>query len=145
MPAGLGLHPYFPRRPGARLWARVGGVFPGPDLPASPPPTGWNWNEDQRIDAPVDHQFDGWGGLARVTWPDLGLVLEMSSEVRFLVVYAPPGEAYFCVEPVGHQLNAVNLSSGGGGHGMTVLAPGERVSIRVRFAVTDLSLAPARA
>ena len=142
MPAGLGLHPYFPRRRGTRLWARVSGVFLAPDQPPAPSPTGWDWNDDRRIEKAVDHQFNGWGGLARVTWPDLGLALEMTSDARFLVVYAPPGQDYFCVEPVCHQLNAVNLSPGGGAHGMTALAPGESLSICVRFAVTELSLAP---
>lgn len=135
MPAGLGLHPYFPRPGGARLTARVDGVFLRPDQAPSPPPADWDWRLGPAIGPLVDHQFAGFDGAARLDWPDLGRALSLTTEpaAPWLVVYVPPGEAWFCVEPVSHQLNAVNLSEGGAGHGMKILGPGESLAITMRL------------
>lgn len=141
MPAGLGLHPYFPRRPGLRLAARVDGVFLSPDRAPTPPPEAWNWTAGAALDSFVDHQFTGWDGRAAVTWPglDLTLALDCQPPARRLVVFAPTGEDYVCVEPVSHQLDAVNRSQGGADHGMTILAPGETLVLSVRFTVAAVT------
>ena len=42
-----------------------------------------------------------------------------------LVVYTPPGETFFCVEPVSHITEAFNLAEAGHADtGMLSLAPG---------------------
>ncbi len=135
MPAGLGLHPYFPRDHDTRLLANAPGVYMTADADAVSPPPSWDWGAGPALTEAVDNQFTGWSGPARITWPSRGLALTLLCRPAspFLVVYVPPGEAHFCVEPVSHRLNAVNLSSGGGGHGMTILAPGESVSLTVEF------------
>ncbi len=55
--------------------------------------------------------------------------------LRFLVVYTPPGESYFCAEPVSHCTDAFNLADRGRNDtGMIVLPPGKAASATVRFA-----------
>lgn len=51
------------------------------------------------------------------------------------MLYTPPGEDFFCFEPVDHPINAVNLPGGATAHGMTLLAPGERLTRRFAFTV----------
>lgn len=140
MPAGLGLHPYFVRPAGTRLRARVSGVVTRPDAPDAQPPAEWNWTEGPTIGPFVDNQFTGWDGRAEVVWPDSGrrAVLTADPDVSRLVVYAPTGADYLCVEPVSHRLDAVNLSEGGEGHGMRLLAPGETARISLRIVVEPL-------
>ena len=135
MPAGLGLHPYFPRDADTRLEARVGGVFMTPDGPPAPLPVAWDWRSGPTLTAFVDHQFSGWAGAARVIWPSRGLTATLTAEpaTPYLVVFAPTGGDYVCVEPVSHQLDAVNHSPGGADHGMRVLTEGETASLVMRL------------
>lgn len=143
MPVGLGLHPYFPRTATTRLtaavqrmWATDHEVMPTAlvDLPA-----------ERRLDDGVavdrvamDNAFTGWAGRATIEWPDSGAVLTMTAAapLSFLVVYTPPGEAYFCVEPVSNCTDAFNLAeSGRDDTGTIVLAPGASLHTNVRFAI----------
>lgn len=135
MPAGLGLHPYFPRDADTRLEADVSGVHLSASDPPTPLPAAWDWRHGRAITAFVDHQFAGWDGVARITWParDLSVRITCDAATSWLVVYAPTGRDNVCVEPVSHRLDAVNLSPGGEGYGMVVLAPGETTSMTVRF------------
>lgn len=141
MPCGLGLHPYFPRARGTLLRAQVDGmwltdddVLPralvAPDASADPR---LGLNVDERA---LDNVFSGWSGTAVIEWPDSGraLKLQMNAENRFLVVYSPPGEPYFCAEPVTNCTDAFNLAvQGRTDTGMIVLAPGEVVTAIIRF------------
>ncbi len=144
MPAGLGLHPYFPLDPGARLEADVGGVHLSAVGPPAPLPTAWDWRGGRAITAFVDHQFAGWNGTARITWPDRDLSVRITCDSArpWLLVYAPTGRNHVCVEPVSHRLDAVNRSPGGVGYGMVVLSPGETTSMAVRFDWTIFQTTP---
>jgi aldose 1-epimerase len=68
-------------------------------------------------------------------WPKRRLSLTISANTDYYVLYAPPGEDYFCFEPVDHPINAVNLPGGGEANGMTVLEPGEKLTREFRFTV----------
>jgi aldose 1-epimerase len=135
MPSGLGLHPYFPRDPDMMLEAEVSGVFLDPAQPPAAIPAAWDWRGGRTITRFVDHQFSGWSGAARIAWPSRGLAVRMTTQpaLRFLVVFAPDGGDFVCVEPVSHQLDAVNRSDGGAGHHMAILAPGARLSLTLRL------------
>jgi aldose 1-epimerase len=51
------------------------------------------------------------------------------------VVYTPPGESFFCAEPVSHITDAFNLAATGQADtGMLTLAPGE--SVRASLTLT---------
>jgi len=141
MPYGFGLHPYFPRTPTCTLTAAVTGLWETdaevmPLRHAAVPPA-LDLAAGLRIDAHgLDTVLTGWDGRARINWPEHGARLSLATEgpLRFLVLYTPPGEDFFCVEPVSHCTDAFNLERGGRTDtGMIVLEPGATVSARISF------------
>jgi aldose 1-epimerase len=135
-PAGLGFHPYFPDRANARLTANLDGVW-GIDTAFLPtahhdglPFADWRGGAALAQPSLIDHCHTGWDGSARIDLSGQGLTLRMtaSADLRWLHVYSPPGEDFFCVEPVSHRPDALNapdpLSQGvrslGAGESMTV-------------------------
>ncbi|WP_040269582.1 aldose 1-epimerase [Pseudomonas rhodesiae] len=112
---GLGLHPYFPRRPGTRLQARAAQVWLSD---ASKLPTGLasipaDWDFRQLNELPerlVDNGFCQWDGACRIEQPELGYVLECQARgADYFLLYCPPGLGFFCIEPVSHPVNAHHL------------------------------------
>ncbi|MGH7265243.1 MAG: aldose 1-epimerase [Candidatus Rokuibacteriota bacterium] len=145
MPAGLGWHPYFPRTPRTTITAEVRAmwrtdaeVMPTELVPVFPPrDPGRGIRPD---DVPLDNGFTGWSRRAVIEWPERRgrLVVTAEPPLDFLVLYTPPGRDFFCLEPVSHATDAVNLAAAGRPDtGLLTLEPGETV----RAAVT---LAPAR-
>ena len=127
MPIGLGLHPYFPRTASCRLSARVDAMW-ATDKEVMPTVL---IDADPRLahdglpmaETALDNVFIGWQREATIVWP-----------LDFLVVYSPPGEDYFCAEPVSHCTDAFNLAvEGRGGTGMLTLDPGATLPVSVRF------------
>jgi aldose 1-epimerase len=122
-PAGLGWHPYIPRRPRSRLHAELTDRWERD--PATQLPT--RRVAQPGIDADVahldfDHCFEGWRGAARLR--DEKLSLRLSSSLPYLVVYTPPHKPHYCVEPVSHVSNALQMADPRA-HGIRELAPGE--------------------
>ena len=141
MPAGLGPHPYFVRTPGARIAATVDRLW-GSDSEVMPtaltaPPPGRDLNAGLApAETVMDNTFTGWDHRVEISWPEWGarLVMEAPPPLDFLVVFTPPGEDYFCVEPVSNMTDAFNLAAAGRRDtGMTVLEPGETLTGIVRF------------
>jgi aldose 1-epimerase len=149
LPYGLGQHPWLPRAPGTRLEARVRGVWlSSPDLlptgHASRLPEGWDLGAGVPLQAPfIDNVFTGWDGLARVTWPDRGLALEMrmlplqtpGGEVapEYFHLYRPDAGDLFCIEPVTQAIDAFHLE---GRPGLVVLGRGESMALHVQWRVS---------
>jgi aldose 1-epimerase len=135
MPYGFGLHPYFPRTPKCLLSASVSGFWEtdGEVMPVryiAPPP-----RLDPSAGLPVaersmDNAFTGWSGRAVIDWPERTTRLTMiaTAPLRVLVVYIPPGEDYFCAEPVSNITDAFNLVHQRSDTGMLVLPPGSSIS-----------------
>jgi aldose 1-epimerase len=131
-PAGLGWHPYFPKRERSRLHAELKERWE-----ADPTKLPTRRVAQSGIDADVahldfDHCFEGWVGAARIR--DERLALKLSSSLDRLVVYTPPHEPYFAVEPVSHVNNAINMAEPGQ-HGLRTLAPGESTEAWMQLAV----------
>jgi aldose 1-epimerase len=137
-PAGLGLHPYFPRttttvpRAQATLQFRADTVWRnGADhLPSEPigVPPEWDHSTGRTVgDLALDNCFAGWDGTAVLTWPDRRITIEADAIFRHLIVYTPPGQDFFCVEPVSHMNDAINRD------GMRVLDPGETLRGEIVF------------
>jgi len=132
MPAGLGFHPYFPRREGESLTAANDGVWL---IDTDVLPTTHHagpWEADWAAGAPVeghgliDHCYTGWDQRAVLSAPGQPDTLVTGSpECLWLHVYVPPGEVYYCVEPCASRPNPF----GDGETGIVVLGPGERRSI----------------
>jgi aldose 1-epimerase len=141
MPYGFGLHPYFPRTPKCRLNAAVSGFWETDDqvmpLRHTRPPAALDPAKGLPVaERKMDNAFTGWQGEAVIDWPERRTRLSMSASelLGVLVVYIPPGEDYFCAEPVSNTTDAFNLAHERGDTGMLVLQPGTSVSARVALA-----------
>jgi aldose 1-epimerase len=121
VPAGLGWHPYFPKRTRSRLHAEVAERWE-PDAAGLPT----RRIAQPGIDADVahldfDHCFGGWPGAARLR--DERLHLTLASSLPYLVVFTPPLKDHWCVEPVSHVSNAMHMAEPAA-HGWRTLSPG---------------------
>jgi aldose 1-epimerase len=147
LPYGLGVHPWFPRTAQTRITAPVQGLWlcgddPLPLAHTADFPAGWNLNEGAPAIGPlIDNGYTGWGGEARITWPELGLQLtarmpdfedDGGAAQHFCLVYRPPQGPAFCFEPITQPIDAFHLP---GQPGLRVLGPGEEFSLNVQWRV----------
>lgn len=144
MPVGLGIHPYFPRDEWTLLHALFSGEWQHEDaLPVRwdrrGEPEDW-WQGRPVASRLVDTAYTGRTGDILIEWPGQRYRLKVRPDGLFAhtVVYVPPGEEYFCVEPVSHMPNAVNRPEPASDTGLRVLEPGEMLQGSVRFAVQPM-------
>ena len=138
MPAGLGLHPYFPAPAGTQLrlaaatvWQSDATLLPVASAPAASV-VDWTRGAAVAQGRLIDHTYQEWDGQATITHGEHGGTTRLSaSGARGVHVYAPPGEAFCCVEPVSHLPDAINRPDT-----MTidVLAPGGTLELAMRIA-----------
>jgi aldose 1-epimerase len=105
---------------------------------AAPVPQGWSFAAARSPrGAGLDNCFAGWNGAAELRWGPEGVGLRMTADPLFghLVVYTPASGDAVAVEPVSHMNDAVNRMDAAPGHGLRVIAPGERLAGAVRFEV----------
>lgn len=141
MPAGVGLHPYFPKTPGCVLTTGNPLIWPDFREPGNgdpgPTPAEWDFSGGRSAEGLVlDHCFAQWGGRAAIRWPESGIGLELSAEppLDTAVIFIPAGQDYFCVEPVSNADDGFNrMGRGAPMHGVQVLKPGGMLEGRVRF------------
>lgn len=142
MPGGLGWHPYFIRGD-AVLTARTGLIWaarPGTigTRPVAPTP-------DTDLSGPrpvaglvIDNAYDWPARSARMDWPGHhGVALTASDLFGRLVVYTPPGEDFFCVEPLSHAPDAHNRNHDPAKTGLRPLAPGETMHGTISLRLTQ--------
>jgi aldose 1-epimerase len=136
VPAGIGLHPFFARDPDTQLTCRTRAVW-RTDAEVLPVeriavPSDWDFSAGRTVDSLVlDNCFDGWDGRATIAWPRRRLRLDLVATVPFrhLVIYVPPGQPYFCVEPVSHANGQVGLAP---------LGPGGILAGEIVFHISNL-------
>lgn len=136
VPAGIGLHPFFVRDPDTQLTCRTQAVW-RTDAEVLPVgrmavPADWDFSAGRTVDSvALDNCFDGWDGRATILWPRRGLRLDLEATVPFrhLVIYVPPGQSSFCVEPVSHANGQVGLAP---------LGPGGILAGEVVFRISSL-------
>ncbi|MDF1792214.1 MAG: aldose 1-epimerase [Thalassobaculaceae bacterium] len=148
MPAGLGLHPYFPRTAGMRVTLPVETAWPPTEAGKFPVAGGQPVpvEQDLRNPAPVplglDQGYGGWARTATIAWPEAGMAVTMTGEgpLEHVIVYTPSHRDYFCIEPVTHAIDAANLAENQGlaGTGHRMLAVGAELSVSVRFTIEVL-------
>lgn len=137
MPAGIGLHPYFPRRPDLEISIRAGGVWQTDETNPGIP-TGWSARDpdadiftgkDPDSDD-LDQCFTDWNRTARLDYRDTKLRVDLSATETLpnIVVYCPADRNVLCLEPVSHVNNAANLSELDPLQRMDSLEPGQRLS-----------------
>lgn len=144
MPAGLGVHPFFPNRQTARMTGDLPLIW---ESSANGLPTNRvdviavrNFAHGRRI-APLtlDNCFSGGRGPIDIHWDDEALGIRIHGrEAGHTVVYTPQAEDFFCVEPVTIVPNAFNRQEGPDVTGLRVLAPDETMSLTVRYEVLGL-------
>ena len=131
-PVGLGWHPYFPKRPHSRLDIDVTDRWDSgaSGLPAGRvPQTGI---AGAVVDLAFDNCFEGWKGAALIR--DELMSVRLSSSLSYLVVYTPATSPYYCVEPVSHVSNAIQMADPGA-HGLRALDPGARFDAWMKIEV----------
>lgn len=146
MPLGVGFHPYFPQRAGARLTAQVAAMWHSDSelLPTSvsvAPVVAQLGAGVAAADLLLDNNFTGWDGLARIDFaaaadgsPARALELRADGPLDYLVIYAPPQGDFMCVEPVSNCTDWFNFpASERASVGGTVLAPGASVEVEMRL------------
>jgi aldose 1-epimerase len=137
-PAGLGLHPYFPKARDAALRFQAAGFWTnGPDslpLHHGVPPAGWGAGEARFVEgAQLDNCFTGSSGTADILAGPASLRIEASAVFRHLQVFTPAWGDFFCVEPVSHVPNALNRLDLPLDQAMHVLQPGETLAGTIRL------------
>jgi len=124
----LGLHPYFTKAGVSRLRFDAERMWLIDDafLPTEPAPADrlgdWAAGETVERTSLIDNSYEGWSGTATISRDDGDLRLA-GTNTPFLHVFTPPGEAYFCVEPVTAMPDAFNRAV------PAVLQPGESHAI----------------
>jgi aldose 1-epimerase len=145
LPFGLGVHPFFVRDADTELSAAAGGLWLAGDdwLPVRhvQAPPAWQFGVAYPLpETIVNYAFTGWSGQAAVVWPKRRLSLNIAADTDYYVLYTPPGEDFFCFEPVDHPINAMNLAGGACENGMTLLGCGEQLVRTFRFTVERTGL-----
>ncbi len=146
LPFGLGLHPWFPRTARTHLRATAAEVLrTGADLlPQAWEPLNAAVDFCRSHALPrdlVDNCFSGWDGQAEIVWPERGLALRMSCVPgpNYFQLYTPPKRAVFCLEPVTHPVNALNLPEDAPRRGLRDLGPGEVFALETVFSMAALA------
>jgi aldose 1-epimerase len=134
-PVGLGWHPYFPKRAHSRLQIELTGRW---ESDTHQLPT--HKVAQQGIDGEVsqlnfDHCFAGWAGPAHIR--DENFSLQLTSSLPYLVVYTPPDKDYFCVEPVSHVSNAIQMAEPER-HGLLTIEPGQCTDAWMKLDISPL-------
>ena len=145
LPYGIGVHPWFPRTPATSISAPVQGVWlcgddPMPVAHTTQFPPGWNLNEGVSAHGSlIDNGYTGWGGSARIEWPERGLQLTAAmpdferdggASQHYCLIYRPPQGPAFCFEPITQPIDAFHLP---GQPGLRVLAQGEAFALNVQW------------
>ena len=119
-PVGLGWHPYFPKREGSHLQIDVNERWDSDASGLSTQPVAQT-NIDAEVAAlDFDHCFQGWHGPALIR--DQKLSVRLTSNLPYLVVFTPGEKPYYCVEPVSHVSNALQMANPVA-HGLQSVAP----------------------
>jgi aldose 1-epimerase len=143
MPAGLGIHPYFPKHPGTRLRFSSVGVWP-PDAPEAvalgcePLIEGLDFAAGPDVSAMViDRLYEGWDGWAELIAADgFRTVIEADGVLDKMQIYSAWDYPYICVEPVSNANDGFNrMAAGVPGHGVRVLEPNRSIEGTVRIFV----------
>jgi len=125
---GLGLHPYFVRTPATRVKAQASQVWLCDEQQLSTQlselPAEWDLRQGNELpNERVDNAFVGWDGACRIEQEDAGYYLDCRAEgFGYYLLFCPPGQPFFCFEPVSHPVNAHHLP---GRPGLVLLREGE--------------------
>lgn len=147
MPVGFGLHPYFVRTAGTTIRANVGDMWHTdnnamPEALVAPPKQLLLDGTGLKPDAsPLDNNFVNFGGQVLIDWPEQQARLEINADPIYqcLVVYTPPEQPFFCVEPATNHIDGFNLAAEGRDDtGIIVVEPNDTAVGNVTFTPRSL-------
>ena len=143
MPAGLGLHPYFPLSSRSRVafCARTVEAVDRSGFPV-PDPEGLmilSDAADGRLDPHIGNRYIGGViGDVRIGDPtEPHAVILRASGCSTLALHVEQDSRLFCLEPMSHAIGALNASDPPSS-GIRTLRPGERMSLTVRMDVASV-------
>lgn len=140
MPAGLGLHPYFPRRAATRLSFSAANVWLGDPggIPQAIGPAGELVDFARSVplaDAPfLDHCYAAWRGEALIADPTRTIAITATANASWAHLFIPPDADFFCFEPVTHRPDALNAPEDEDS-GLAILRPGESMAMGMTIVV----------
>jgi aldose 1-epimerase len=119
MPAGLGFHPYFQRtlfdateKVELAFAASAAYTELSPDGPAQTLRPEQQFHQARTLPTQgFDTCFAGWDHHAKIYWPGSDVTAELRSDpaLGHIILYTPPEESFFALEPVSHANNGFNL------------------------------------
>jgi aldose 1-epimerase len=142
MPAGLGMHPYFPNSGDAYFhslhsleWLTSADGLPISCTDRSVPIDWWHGMPVSTRD--VDTVYSNRHGPLQIHWPSRNVLLRItpSHNLPHTGVFAPANASWFCVEPMSHATDAVNASVDD--CQIQIIAPGEHMEVTVRYSVVS--------
>lgn len=141
IPYGFGVHPFFKLTPATRvqynaqnIWFRGGDPILG--HPYAIPPA-LDFSKARSLPhTTTDISVDNWDGVAEITGENYVLKITADESFGHLILHAPRGKDFFCLEPVSHTPDAFNLAAQGiVGTGIQSLGPKESVSNTITFSL----------
>ena len=146
MPYGMGIHPFFVKDndtsiqfEAAKIWFRGGDPILGHPYTA---PTDLDFKSSKLVPANgANVSFGSWNSKAKITYPTKDIVIDILADntFRHLILYAPKGKDFFCLEPVTNTPDAFNLASSGiVGTGIQSLGPKQTATGKIEFTMKGL-------
>lgn len=141
MPAGIGFHPFFPRDASTTITGTVTSMWETDDevMPTGLVSAEAIWPPGTPLpvaDVTLDNCFTGWTRTLDIAWtgPDRSMRIEASEAFDFLTVFTPPGQDFFCAEPVSHCTDAINQAAAGRDDtGLVTLQPNQTLTGKITF------------
>ncbi|HQT76301.1 MAG: hypothetical protein B7Z80_04525 [Rhodospirillales bacterium 20-64-7] len=137
-PAGIGLHPYFPKAHDPSLRFNAACVWLNGDdalplrLGSSPPE--WVHAEPRPVaGSRLDNCFTGWDRSADIFAGPASLRIEASEAFGCLQVFTPSWAGFFCVEPVSHVPDAIHRPDLPADQAMASLPPDATLTGTIRL------------
>lgn len=139
MPAGFGWHPYFPRDGATLSVPTTHEWFPDEDTGDNrPEPIAQTQDltAARRVsDLNLDTTYSVADAPIAMQWPTHHVLLSAEPIFRHATIYVPPGQDFFCAEPVSHAPNAVNSHLSDALTGGQILDPGQTLSGKLTLRV----------
>lgn len=138
---GYGWHPFFYRNENTLIKTEFQAIWNRDEQGLSTEevdvPNELNFNTFKALPVTlIDHAFSKWNGNCFIQQPDKGYELHLNClDTDYLILYCPPEQNFFCVEPVSHPINAHHLPNQ---PGLKYLRKNEKLEWQVSLSYKNL-------